>query len=298
MKKIVCASLALLLVGGGLGLMSAKEAPMLETKAETSETLRIWIDRDIHYTNGYIYGIHYWNDSGDIDKHVYASDHVDFGVGVNDYLAMVDVNEEIIGCNYQLVVKDSNTDEVKEWFEPSGSEDNRTPFAEGTNNQIFYIWYTETGEPAFSLGARNAASATDVNALARVLEAYKTCDSSVSHGYNAIPQLINTWIHSGTPADATDATWYISGFMSDVKITDYASGDTTYAGEKTTEYTLQDKYDEMVNQYLANSVIGTHYLTSNFDMISTTGILVFVAATSIVGLTIVVSKKRRVNCSK
>ncbi len=62
MKKIVCASLAVLLVGGGLGLMSAKEAPMLETKAETMEVTRVF---------AYLKGG--WDSDGSMYAYVYAS---------------------------------------------------------------------------------------------------------------------------------------------------------------------------------------------------------------------------------
>lgn len=61
MKKFVCASLALLLVGGGLGLMSAKEAPMLETKAETAEVTRVF---------AYLKGG--WDGDGSMYAYVYA----------------------------------------------------------------------------------------------------------------------------------------------------------------------------------------------------------------------------------
>lgn len=62
MKKIVCASLALLLVGGGLGLMSAKDAPMLETKAETMEVTRVF---------AYLKGG--WDSDGSMYAYAYAS---------------------------------------------------------------------------------------------------------------------------------------------------------------------------------------------------------------------------------
>lgn len=252
---------------------------VVETNAAdsgASQTLRVWIDRQGHWIDG-VYGIHYWAEGEGIDNYVYASKYTNFAAGGgNEYLAAIDVPTEIIGCKYQFVVKTNSSDENPTVW----AKDVAEPFADGTNNQIWYVWF-EGDQMTGSWGTRDTDGTyrrTNAGALCDVFEAYYTCDPSASYGYNAIPQLINTWIRSGLPGDETDAIWYIEGMMSDHTFTDYASGDTTYEGEKATEYTIQDKYAAMTEQYLLHQEAGAKLSAFGEDFISSPSFIVIIVA--------------------
>lgn len=257
--------------------MALPNQNVVETNAAdrgTSQTLRVWIDRQGHWENG-VYGIHYWGEG--IDSYAYASKYTNFATGDgSEYLAAIDVPTEIIGCNYQFVVKEN----AEATTPVVWARDVDEPFADGTNNQIWYVWY-EGEQMTGSWGTRDTDGTyrrTKAAALHNVFEAYYTCDPSASYGYNAIPQLINTWIRSGVPGDETDAIWYIEGMMSDNPFTDYASGDTAYEGEKDTTYTIQDKYEAMTEQYLLHQEAGAKLSAFGDDFISSPSFIVIIVA--------------------
>ncbi len=76
-----------------------------------------------------------------------------------------------------------------------------------------------------------------------VLSGYFSCLDSAANGYPAAPTLYENWLNQGD-------TWFIQGMLSDVKITDYATGNEAgYAtGDIGTgqEVSAQQKIDQML----------------------------------------------------
>lgn len=217
----------------------------------STDTYRIWLDRNGQYEGeGYQYAIHYWkaaaNGNPGYDYEMLAVGYLNFGVdGAERYLAYFDVSKDIVKCKMQFKIYESATGNFQ------AATDDTLGYDTGMNAMLCYMDY-DAGQNMFSwsygIAAKDqAAESLDVNALAKVYEGYFTCRDDLNNGYKTYDVFIKTWLHDDK--GGVD-TWWIKGNLSDVTISDYASGDTEYTGDKSATYTLQQKHEEMLALYM------------------------------------------------
>ena len=250
--------------------------------APTTEYARLWYSQGGNYTDGYLHTLHYWNSTG-VDAEVLPTEWVGFGQNNEQWLTYFDVKlNDLLGANIQFKIYSNTTGAFVASTVPV---ENETVYQSGDNAYIYYLSKNnETNECHYS-NDRGLNDGVQVKGeqLAKVFEAYYTCENDANNGFANIETLKTTWHVEGATG------------LDTAKINDYANGDTTYTGERNNSTTVANKIAAMEGQYaLTNASSPAFYssITSN----SQTIIIVIIALTafaSIVALVVYSIRRRK-----
>lgn len=247
--------------------------------APTTEYARLWYSNGGHYDDGYLHTLHYWNSTG-VDVEVLPTEHVSFGQNDEQWLAYFDVKlADLLGANIQFKIYDNTTGA----YQVSTITNEGTIYNTGNNAHIYYL-YDDAGQWHYSNdGGLNDGLQVKGDQLAKVFEAYYTCENDADNGFANIETLKTTWHVEGATG------------LDSATINDYANGDTTYAGDRTNSTTVADKISAMEGQYaLTNASSPAFYSSITSD--SQTIIIVVIALTafaSIVALVVYSIRRRK-----
>lgn len=246
--------------------------------APNTEYARLWYSHGGHYASGYLHTLHYWKDG--VDAEVLPTGYVSFGQNDEQYLAYFDVKlEHLFNANIQFKIYDNTTGA----FQTSTEVNDGTVYSTGNNAHIYYLYFEgSTGRYSNDRGLNDGVQVTG-DQLAKVFEAYYTCKNDADNGFANIETLKTTWHVEGATG------------LDTATINDYASGDTTYTGERNNSTTVADKFAAMEGQYALTNASSPAFFSS-ITSDSQTIIIVVIALTafaSIVALVVYSIRRRK-----
>lgn len=241
---------------------------------------RLWYSHGNHYADGYLHTLHYWNSTG-VDVEVLPTEYVAFGQNNEQWLTYFDVklDDYLLGANIQFKIYNNVTGA----YQVSTITNEGTIYSTGNNAYIYYL-YDNAGQWHYSNnGSLHEGVQVKGEQLAKVFEAYYTCENNSDNGFNSIETLKTTWhIEGATGLDSA-------------MINDFANGDTSYTSDRTNSISVQDKINAMEGQLaLANNSTSPAFFSSITNN-SQTIIIVVIALSAIASITalVVYSIKRR-----
>ena len=267
------------------------------------DTFRVFIDRQTHYIDGFFYEIVYAPTEADLTNNTESVKRVSAKTGgkyseilKDEWILYLDAPLDLIGSYFKLNVCHTLTDGTDQI-------DSSTPIyqfdKEQHVNKILYIsWNNNSIDCSFGL---RDTKKTNASFLTNVFSELYTCDPNDIYGYNAIPTIVDTWIHDGGSENliGEGATWYTEGNLGDCTVNDYVLGNDGTILEETQEIDLWTKFQKMVNMYeIHNNDEPTALAGLNLNNNAT--IVISVSICSIVAMAglfaaLIISKKRKEN---
>ena len=258
--------------GGSWGGNGTSHAP-------NTEYVRLWYSHGNDYATGYLHTLHYWKSTG-VDAEVLPTGYVSFGQNNEQYLAYFDVKlDDLLCANIQFKIYNNVTGA----YQVSTITNEGTIYSTGNNAHIYYL-YDDAGQWHYSnSGTLNEGVQVKGEQLAKVFEAYYTCENDADNGFANIETLKTTWHVEGATG------------LDSATINDFENGDTTYAGDRTNSISVKDKISAMEGQLaLADNSTSPAFFSSITNN-SQTIIIVVIALSAIASITalVVYSIKRR-----
>lgn len=247
--------------------------------APNTEYVRLWYSHGNDYADGYLHTLHYWNSTG-VDVEVLPTEYVAFGQNNEQWLTYFDVKlSDLLYANIQFKIYDNTTGA----YQVSTITNEGTIYKTGNNAHIYYL-YDDAGQWHYSNdGGLNDGVQVKGDQLAKVFEAYYTCENDADNGFANIETLKTTWHVEGATG------------LDSAMINDFANGDTSYTGDRTNSITVQDKINAMEGQLALADSSTSPVFFSNITNNSQTIIIIVIALSAITSITflVVYSIKRR-----
>lgn len=248
--------------------------------APNTEYARLWYSHSGHYATGYLHTLHYWKSTG-VDVEV-LPEWVGFGQNNEQYLAYFDVKlDDLLDANIQFKIYNNVTGA----YQVSTITNEGTIYNTGNNAYIYYL-YQDNGTKQWHYsnnGSLNEGVQVKGEQLAKVFEAYYTCENNSDNGFNSIETLKTNWHVEGATG------------LDSAMINDFENGDTGYAGDRTNSISVQDKINAMEGQLALAGNSTSPAFFSSITNNSQTIIIVVIALSAIASITalVVYSIKRR-----
>lgn len=247
------------------GLIS--ESPM------TTSNFVLYLHRNYHYSDGYSYSFHYWNDEGTINHEIFPN-----YVKLNhtEWHAKFVISSEAIGCNSQFKVYSSSgsfqTNSATIKYE---STFNNGEAQVSFPNDVCTISYSQ-----------KSSNQSDAATAAKILSNYYSCLNNDYNGFAQIDNLCTNWGFSSATAD-------IDTIMMD----DYATTDDYGTTNKTSSITVGAKIAEMKRMSeiaKANSVNISNMVFGN-DNTNAIALITIASLIALVSLAVIILRKRHLS---
>lgn len=250
----------------GYGYYNAK----IDNPGPTASTQRVWLKNDTpyFYGDGCVNGLGYFDSSSNY-KVIPMVRHINHNS--NDYYyadipaSTTSVHFLRLSSDYKIYYLDAYVETLvygKCYYSGTANYDDFVNISAGT------------------------VSSADAYLLKAVVEAFLTCSTAASNGSNAttVANLKSTWF-DGKAADGTN------GSISELTLSDYANGDTSYAGSKSKTVTVKDKWEAMLAKA---GVSGTNVIhpIDNSSFASPVIIIVGVLSISSLAVFFILRKKK------
>lgn len=225
-----------------------------ETPAEgiTNDKVRLWLNRNSHYEDGYSYIIKLNNEYFAPTGHENA---LYFGVDSSRWFAYYDLPlSKLTGKTLTFIVINGNNE--TQYVFPNIS------FASGDNSKVWNVNFN-AGNGTITKGA--ITDRIHNTFFAKVLEGYLTCSPSVDNGYGAFSALDANFL----PRDGSN--WNMEGDLGGITINDYLSESDYTTGNRTATV---DAYVKYVALQTAAGAGSSRQLTHENSVDSTTTVLV------------------------